>query len=150
VTQVADLQDLDAIIVGAGLAGLYQLYRLRERGLRAHVIEAGDDIGGTWYWNRYPGARCDVQSMSYSYSFSPLTLFPRANSWYTGANVPGKPRVFLPYVGGVGVYWRSAMRSRRTATRASRCGPRASWPPSELLARSRCASQTDRQPGESA
>ena len=61
----------DAIVVGAGLAGLYQLYRLRELGLRARVIEAADGVGGTWYWNRYPGARCDVQSLSYSYSFSP-------------------------------------------------------------------------------
>ena len=64
-------QNLDAIIVGAGFAGLYQLYRLRELGLRTRVIEAADNVGGTWYWNRYPGARCDVQSLSYSYSFSP-------------------------------------------------------------------------------
>lgn len=62
---------VDAVVVGAGLSGLYQLYRLRELGLTAVVLEAGDDIGGTWYWNRYPGARCDVESMSYSYSFSP-------------------------------------------------------------------------------
>jgi len=66
-----DQQNLDAIIVGAGFAGLYQLYRLRELGLRTRVIEGADDVGGTWYWNRYPGARCDVQSLSYSYSFSP-------------------------------------------------------------------------------
>jgi cyclohexanone monooxygenase len=62
---------VDAVVVGAGLSGLYQLYRLRELGLTAVVLEAGDDIGGTWYWNRYPGARCDIESMSYSYSFSP-------------------------------------------------------------------------------
>ncbi|WP_432089438.1 flavin-containing monooxygenase [Streptomyces sp. bgisy095] len=62
---------VDAVIVGAGLSGLYQLHRLRELGLTAVVFEAGDDIGGTWYWNRYPGARCDIESMSYSYSFSP-------------------------------------------------------------------------------
>src|SRR5260370_2078306 len=68
---MADGGDLDAIVVGAGFAGLYQLYRLRELGLRVTVIEAADDVGGTWYWNRYPGARCDVQSLSYSYSFSP-------------------------------------------------------------------------------
>ena len=61
----------DAIIVGAGIAGLYQLSRLRESGLSARVIEAADGVGGTWFWNRYPGARCDVPSMSYSYSFSP-------------------------------------------------------------------------------
>jgi cyclohexanone monooxygenase len=63
--------DLDAVVVGAGVAGLYQLYRLRELGLRTRVIEAGGGVGGTWYWNRYPGARCDVESVSYSYSFSP-------------------------------------------------------------------------------
>ena len=62
--------DLDAVIVGAGFAGLYMLHRLRGLGLSARVYEAGDGIGGTWYWNRYPGARCDVESMDYSYSFS--------------------------------------------------------------------------------
>ncbi|MFV3077105.1 flavin-containing monooxygenase [Niveispirillum fermenti] len=61
---------LDAIIVGAGFAGLYMLHRLRQSGLRAMVLEAGPDVGGTWYWNRYPGARCDVESVVYSYSFS--------------------------------------------------------------------------------
>ena len=59
-----------AVIVGAGFAGLYMLHRLRQLGLSARVFEAGDGIGGTWYWNRYPGARCDVESMDYSYSFS--------------------------------------------------------------------------------
>jgi cation diffusion facilitator CzcD-associated flavoprotein CzcO len=67
----SDPTTADAVIVGAGLAGLYQLHRLRELGLHARVIEAGDGVGGTWYWNRYPGARCDVESLSYSYSFSP-------------------------------------------------------------------------------
>ncbi len=62
--------DLDAVIVGAGFAGLYMLHRLRGLGMSARVYEAGDGIGGTWYWNRYPGARCDVESMDYSYSFS--------------------------------------------------------------------------------
>src|SRR5215212_7505895 len=61
---------VDAVIVGAGFAGLYMLYRLRNLGLSVRVIEAGGGIGGTWYWNRYPGARCDVESMDYSYSFS--------------------------------------------------------------------------------
>ncbi len=60
----------DAVVIGAGFAGLYMLYRLRELGLTAQVFEAGDGVGGTWYWNRYPGARCDVESMQYSYSFS--------------------------------------------------------------------------------
>jgi cyclohexanone monooxygenase len=61
----------DAVIVGAGFAGLYMLHRLRQQGLRAIVLEAADGIGGTWYWNRYPGARCDIESFDYSYSFSP-------------------------------------------------------------------------------
>ena len=60
----------DAIVVGAGFSGLYLLYRLREQGLRVKVIEAAGEVGGTWYWNRYPGARCDVESMEYCYSFS--------------------------------------------------------------------------------
>ncbi|WJY42013.1 NAD(P)/FAD-dependent oxidoreductase [Streptomyces sp. P9-2B-2] len=62
---------LDAVIVGAGFSGLYQLYRLRALGLRTRVLEACEDIGGTWYRNRYPGARCDVESTAYSFSFSP-------------------------------------------------------------------------------
>jgi cyclohexanone monooxygenase len=61
----------DAIIVGAGFAGLYMLHRLRQLGYSVRVYEAGDDVGGTWYWNRYPGARCDAESLAYSYSFSP-------------------------------------------------------------------------------
>ena len=62
--------DLDVVVVGAGLAGLYMLQRLRGLGLVARVYEAGDGIGSTWYWNRYPGARCDIESLDYSYSFS--------------------------------------------------------------------------------
>ena len=62
--------NIDAIIVGAGFSGIYMLKRCRELGLSAQVIEAGGGAGGTWYWNRYPGARCDVESMTYSYSFS--------------------------------------------------------------------------------
>jgi len=62
--------DIDAVIVGAGFAGMYMLHRLRGIGVSARVFEAGSDVGGTWYWNRYPGARCDVESMQYSYGFS--------------------------------------------------------------------------------
>jgi len=61
--------DLDAIIVGAGFAGLYALHKLRTSGFSVRVLEAGGDVGGTWYWNRYPGCRCDVASMHYSYQF---------------------------------------------------------------------------------
>src|SRR5437588_4820899 len=60
----------DVVVVGAGFAGMYRLHRLREQGFTARVYEQGDGVGGTWYWNRYPGARCDVESMQYSYSFS--------------------------------------------------------------------------------
>ena len=60
----------DAIVVGAGFAGLYMLHCLRGLALSARVYEAGGGVGGTWYWNRYPGARCDIESMQYSYSFS--------------------------------------------------------------------------------
>src|SRR5438067_1742424 len=62
--------DFDAIIIGAGVSGLYQLYRLRELGLTVRVFEAGSGVGGTWYWNRYPGARFDSESWTYGYSFS--------------------------------------------------------------------------------
>ncbi len=61
--------DLDAIVVGGGLGGLYALNRLRKLGLKARVFEAGSGVGGTWFWNRYPGARCDVESLEYSYAF---------------------------------------------------------------------------------
>ncbi len=64
------MQQLDAVVVGAGFAGLYMLHKLRGLGFSTRVFEAGDGVGGTWYWNRYPGARCDVESMDYSYSFS--------------------------------------------------------------------------------
>ena len=63
-------EPLDAIIVGAGFSGLYMLHRLRTLGLAARVFEAGSAVGGTWFWNRYPGARCDIESLEYSYSFS--------------------------------------------------------------------------------
>ncbi len=63
--------DVDVVIVGAGFAGMYQLVRMRRAGLRAVVLEAADDVGGTWYWNRYPGARCDILTVDYSYSWDP-------------------------------------------------------------------------------
>jgi len=60
----------DAVIIGAGFSGIYMLYKLKKLGLSACIIESGSDVGGTWYWNRYPGARCDTWSMEYSYQFS--------------------------------------------------------------------------------
>ena len=80
---------IDVLVVGAGFAGLYLLHRLRKLGLGVHAFEAGGGIGGTWYWNRYPGARCDVESMQYSFSFSEelqrdwqwSELFPRSRKF---------------------------------------------------------------------
>jgi cyclohexanone monooxygenase len=66
----AGVEAYDVVAVGAGFAGMYMLHRLRGLGLSVRVYEQGGDVGGTWYWNRYPGARCDVESMQYSYSFS--------------------------------------------------------------------------------
>ncbi|MEM7093955.1 MAG: alpha/beta hydrolase fold domain-containing protein [Actinomycetota bacterium] len=68
---MSETYTLDAVIVGAGMAGLYLVHRCRELGISAVALEAGDDVGGTWYWNRYPGARCDIESVDYSYSFDP-------------------------------------------------------------------------------
>ena len=62
--------EVDLVVVGAGITGIYQLYRAREAGFSVLLLEAGGGVGGTWYWNRYPGARCDVESMQYSFSFS--------------------------------------------------------------------------------
>jgi cyclohexanone monooxygenase len=69
-SHAAGAESYDVVVVGAGFAGMYMLHRLRGLGLSARVYEQGGDVGGTWYWNRYPGARCDVESMQYSYSFS--------------------------------------------------------------------------------
>ena len=62
-------REVDVVVVGAGFAGLYMLHKLRGQGCSVQVFEAGDGVGGTWYWNRYPGARCDIESMEYSYGF---------------------------------------------------------------------------------
>ena len=79
--------DYDAIIIGAGMSGLYQLYRLRELGMRVRVFEAGTGVGGTWYWNRYPGARFDSESYSYGYSFSKELL----EEWDWSEHFAGQP-----------------------------------------------------------
>ncbi len=64
-------ENVEVVVVGAGFAGLHMLYRLRQLGLSAVALESGDDVGGTWYWNRYPGARCDIPTTDYTYSFDP-------------------------------------------------------------------------------
>ncbi|CAM3584711.1 NAD(P)/FAD-dependent oxidoreductase [Aeromicrobium ponti] len=87
------LTDLDAVIVGAGFSGLYMLYRLREAGFSTRVFEAGDNVGGTWYWNRYPGARCDVESIYYNYTFSEELL----KEWNWSAKYAEQPEI-LSYI----------------------------------------------------
>jgi cation diffusion facilitator CzcD-associated flavoprotein CzcO len=79
--------DFDAIIIGAGMSGMYQVYRLRELGMRVRVFEAGTGVGGTWYWNRYPGARFDSESYSYGYSFSQELLA----EWNWSEHFSGQP-----------------------------------------------------------
>ena len=63
-------QDIDVAVVGAGFAGMHLIYRLRRLGFSVHCFDTASDVGGTWYWNRYPGARCDIESVQYSYQFS--------------------------------------------------------------------------------
>ena len=63
--------NFDVVVVGAGFSGLYMLHKLRQLGFSARVLEAAGDVGGTWYWNRYPGARCDIPTTDYTYSFDP-------------------------------------------------------------------------------
>ncbi len=87
---------LDAIIIGAGIAGMYQLYRLRELGFSVRVFESGSDVGGTWYWNRYPGARFDSESYSYGYSFSEELL----QEWEWSEHFAPQPET-LRYLGFV-------------------------------------------------
>jgi len=81
--------DLDAIVIGAGVAGLYQLYKLRNLGLSVRVFEAGTGVGGTWYWNRYPGARFDSESYSYGYSFSQELL----DEWDWSEHFASQPEI---------------------------------------------------------
>ena len=81
--------DYDAIVIGAGISGLYQLYRLRELGLTVRVFERGTGVGGTWYWNRYPGARFDSESYSYAYSFSQELL----DEWDWSEHFASQPEI---------------------------------------------------------
>lgn len=83
------MEKLDAIVVGAGFSGLYMLHRLREQGLSVRVYEAGGDVGGVWYWNRYPGARCDVESIYYNYTFSEELL----QEWTWTSRYPDQPSI---------------------------------------------------------
>ncbi len=87
---------VDAVVVGAGFGGLYMVHRLREAGFSVQGIEAGGDVGGTWYWNRYPGARCDIPSLFYSYSWSDDLV----NEWKWSEKYAPQPEI-LSYAGHV-------------------------------------------------
>jgi len=87
---VADSAHLNALVIGAGFSGLYQLLCLSDRlGLSVRVLEAAPDLGGTWYWNRYPGARCDSESHSYCYFFSKELL----EEWRWSERYPEPPEI---------------------------------------------------------
>ncbi|KAK0343727.1 hypothetical protein LTR02_005786 [Friedmanniomyces endolithicus] len=85
--------DYEVLVIGAGLSGILSLYRLRELGFRARVLEAGSGAGGTWYWNRYPGARFDSESYSYQFTFSQEVL----NEWDWTEHFAGQPEI-LAYI----------------------------------------------------
>ncbi|MBR0876610.1 cation diffusion facilitator CzcD-associated flavoprotein CzcO/acetyl esterase/lipase [Bradyrhizobium barranii subsp. barranii] len=89
-------QQVDVAVVGAGFAGLYLLHRLRKSGLTAVALEEAGDVGGTWYWNRYPGARCDIQTIDYSYTFDPEL----DNAWTWSEKYATQPEI-LRYLGFV-------------------------------------------------
>ena len=91
--------DFDVVVVGAGFAGLYMLHRLRGLGFTTTVIESADDVGGTWYWNRYPGARCDIESIDYSYSFD----HELQTEWQWSERYATQPEI-LRYLGHVAVF----------------------------------------------
>jgi cation diffusion facilitator CzcD-associated flavoprotein CzcO len=94
--QAPSVPDFDVLIIGAGMSGLYQLHRVRELGLSARVIESGTDVGGTWYWNRYPGARFDSESYTYGFSFSKELL----QEWSWSEHFAPQPET-LRYIGYV-------------------------------------------------
>ncbi len=89
-TQATAVKEVDAVVLGAGFAGLYMLYQLRDKlGMSAQVYEAGDNVGGTWYWNRYPGARCDSESYIYCFSFDKDLM----QEWEWSGKYPEQPEI---------------------------------------------------------
>src|SRR5215467_5170783 len=90
------MADLDVAVVGAGFSGIYAVHAFRSAGLTVRAFEAGSGIGGTWFWNCYPGARCDVESVDYSYSFDPAL----EQDWTWSERYPAQPEVlrYLNYV----------------------------------------------------
>ncbi len=88
--------DIDVVVVGAGIAGLYLMKRLRDQGVGVRAFDAADDVGGTWYWNRYPGARCDVESIDYQYTWDPELV----DEWTWSERYATQPEI-LRYVNHV-------------------------------------------------
>src|SRR6201993_743500 len=116
--------DLDVVVVGAGFAGIYAVHAFRSAGLTVRAFEAGSGIGGTWFWNRYPGARCDVESKDYSYSFSPEL----EQDWSWSERYPAEPEVlrYLNHVADrVGLWPGTQLNARGTA--ATWDADRAEW-----------------------
>src|SRR5271155_4694125 len=147
----AESSSYDAIVIGAGVSGLYQLHKLRELGLRVRVFEAGAAVGGTWYWNRYPGARFDSESHTYGYSFSQELL----DEWDWAERFAAQPDTerYLNHVADkfdlrrdiqfnsrvAAAQYREEARSWVLSWKMAAAIPRASWsPPSGFFRRRRC------------
>ena len=110
------------MVIGAGFAGMYMLHRLRDAGFSVRVFEAGSGVGGTWYWNRYPGARCDVESVEYSYSFDPEL----EQEWDWSERYPAQPemlRLCQPRCRSIRPEARHAVRHTSDERRLRRGGP---------------------------
>jgi len=116
--------DLDVVVVGAGFAGLYALHRLRGLGFSTTVLDGASDVGGTWYWNRYPGARCDIESIDYSYSFDPELQ----REWQWSERYATQPEI-LRYLGHVADRYdlRRDIRFSTRVTSAAWDGGAARW-----------------------
>ena len=123
-TRAHDVGDPDLVIVGAGFSGLYMLHRARLLGLRAVVVERGSEVGGTWYWNRYPGARCDIESVDYCYSFSSELV----QEWDWNERYAGQPEI-LAYLQHVADRFalRDSIRFDLTLKRAEWSEAERSW-----------------------
>ena len=109
---------VDAVVIGAGISGLYAVYKLRERGMTVHGFESAAGVGGTWFHNRYPGARCDVESIDYSYSFDE----DLQQEWQWSEKFAGQPEIlrYLNHVAdrfdlrdGITIRTRAIATSRR-------------------------------------
>ena len=116
--------DLDVVVVGAGFSGIYAVHAFRSAGLTVKAFEAGDGIGGTWFWNSYPGARCDVESKDYSYAFSPEL----EQEWSWSERYPAQPEIlrYLNHVAGKFGLWPHIQLNTRV-TGASWDAATASW-----------------------